>query len=320
MNRTLSSLLGAGAVLAAAAFAPAAASVMIKPHVTIEFAQITLGDVLEGVGEKATAIVGQAPRPGQRTLLPVAYVAQVARANGIAWRGMPPFSHIVVRRAGRLVPQTALEDAVAKALQREGMRGPIDIQFRGTPELHVPTGTAISVAVRDVDYDPTSGQFAVTVQAPADDTSGSAIRAAGQAFTMVKVPVLTRPVSVGSNIHKKDVEWISVRSDRVRGDFAFGQDQLVGMAVKRPVQIGEPIRLSDIEPPVLVAKGANVVMEVTSGPMLLSTSGQAIEAGAKGDTIRLTNPKSKRTVFGIVTGPNRVVVAVNQTVLSADKP
>ena len=61
--------------------------------------------------------------------------------------------------------------------------------------------------------------------------------------------------------------------------------------------------------PSMVQKGATVLMMLDSPGIALTAQGQAMEAGAIGERIRILNPVSHAVVEAEVTGPDRVRVA-----------
>jgi flagella basal body P-ring formation protein FlgA len=64
--------------------------------------------------------------------------------------------------------------------------------------------------------------------------------------------------------------------------------------------------MSDLQMPVLVAKGKLVTLTLKNRHMLITAQGRALENGAKGDVIRVTNTRSRQTVQGVVIAPNQV--------------
>ena len=61
--------------------------------------------------------------------------------------------------------------------------------------------------------------------------------------------------------------------------------------------------------PAMVQKGATVLMVLDSPGIALTAQGQAMEAGAIGERIRVLNPISRAVVEAEVVGPDRVRVA-----------
>ena len=82
------------------------------------------------------------------------------------------------------------------------------------------------------------------------------------------------------------------------------------MTPRRVIFEDKPIKIEDIEAPRIVKRGENVTMVFKEGPLVLTAQGKALEFGAKGDAIRVTNLTSSRTVEAIVTGEKEVSVSV----------
>jgi flagella basal body P-ring formation protein FlgA len=70
-----------------------------------------------------------------------------------------------------------------------------------------------------------------------------------------------------------------------------------------------------VRAPVLVTKGAAVTMVLESPGLLLTVKGQALEDGAKGETIRIMNTQSSRTVEAVVTAAGTARVSASSTVV-----
>jgi len=68
---------------------------------------------------------------------------------------------------------------------------------------------------------------------------------------------------------------------------------------------------AEITRPSMVVKGATVQMVLDSPGIAVSAQGQAMEAGAIGERIRVLNPVSRAVVEAEVIGPDRVRVAPN---------
>jgi len=79
---------------------------------------------------------------------------------------------------------------------------------------------------------------------------------------------------------------------------------LVGLELKRNIYAGRAITKNDVKPPTLVKRNAIITVRYTKGPLLITTEGRALSAGAKGELIRIINLESKTTLTAIVAGPN----------------
>jgi len=109
-------------------------------------------------------------------------------------------------------------------------------------------------------------------------------------------------------IRGDDIEWISLRSDRLGRDAVIDSANLLGKSPRRLVRPGEPLRSGDLRDPILVPKGSLVTIRLETPRMILTAQGRSLEPGAKGDAIRVVNTKSNRVINAVVTEPATVVV------------
>lgn len=80
----------------------------------------------------------------------------------------------------------------------------------------------------------------------------------------------------------------------------------VGQTSRRSLRAGDVLRNSSLTAPVLVKRGDSVVMIARIEGIEVSTDGQALDAGAKGATIRVKNSASGQTLRMRVTAPGTV--------------
>jgi flagella basal body P-ring formation protein FlgA len=95
----------------------------------------------------------------------------------------------------------------------------------------------------------------------------------------------------------------------LRGEVVRRPGDAIGMQAKRQIAAGQPLVLAELARPAVVGKGAAVLMVLDSPGIALTAQGQAAEAGAIGERIRVLNPVSRAVVEAEVIGPDRVRVA-----------
>jgi flagella basal body P-ring formation protein FlgA len=75
--------------------------------------------------------------------------------------------------------------------------------------------------------------------------------------------------------------------------------------LNRNLRAGEPIRTSDIRPALLVRRGTEVMLTVTSsGGFQISIRVEAMADARMGEQVQLRNLESGRLLMGVVTGRN----------------
>lgn len=289
-----------------ATFGAEAAELRLRPSISVDAPEITLGDLFDGLDRKAAAtFVATAPAPGEKLYLRPVGVAQVVQTAGFAWQPDASTRGIVVARYGRAIPREAVAERLNKALQREGAPDSFELNLSALPVLYTSREGRAAVRVDSMDFDPRSGRFAAVLSA---EGGGEPVRVAGRVTATSAVPVLRAKVGPGDVISKQDIEWKDMPSDRVGRNYVTDIEDLVGQSPKRVLIPGLPVRVSDVQKPVAVAKNAVITMSVSSRGLSLTAMGRAIEAGATGDIIQVMNVQTKKTVQGVVTGPNLVQV------------
>ena len=299
--------LFAAALLACAA--TAADATTLKPAATIDADLVRLGDLFDDAGPLADSVVARAPTPGRRYVLDSEWLSETARAHGLGWRATTRFDRIEVERAGRTIDRGALVDALRDAFRQAGDLRNLAIEFAGrTPELSISPLAPPAIEVQSLSVDQPSGRFSALLVVGGGHPTALRIAVAGRAVGTREVPVLRRQIQAGEIIRHDDVELATLREDALRNDAVMDPARLVGMSARRALRPGETLRDGDVRAPILVARNANVNVVLRSGSMTLSALGRAVEEGARGDTIRVINVQTRRTVEAQVIGPDTVLV------------
>lgn len=305
-NRLLAHLAGfAAATCFCASFATPAHAATLRSGVVVSGDVVTLGDVFDDAGDAAGIVVAEAPAPGLAANISISRISLAARRNGLAWRNTTRFTHLTVTRAGLPVPEGEIAVAVAEAIMAATPALPVSAKLQvdfsdGVTSIQVGEDAPRTVKVERIAFNPRSGAFDALLRAPANDPASPLRRLSGRAYPAVDVPVPTRDIPAGEVVRSRDIEWIRLPTSRVGQNIATTEAQLVGMAPRHPLRAGEPLRTSDVAPPIVVAKGAQVDMTYVSGALTLVARGRALQAGAVGDTVDILNLRSKRTVQGVI--------------------
>lgn len=309
----IAALATASALICAATLAGLGAANAAELHTatTVGGETVTLGDLFDDAGNAAGAVVAAAPAPGMALQISVSRISLAARRNGLAWRNTTGLTHVTVTRSGISVPDAEVSAAIAASISAKtpGLPSTSSLQVdftQGTAGIQVGEKDLPSVKVEQIAFNIRNGAFNAIVRAPAEDPSAPLRRVTGRAYPITEVPVLTRDVAPGDVVRASDVQWIKLPSARISNNIITSANGIIGMSPRYPVRTGEPLRASDMQPPVVVAKGSMVDMSFVTGALVLLARGRALESGAIGDTIDIINPRSNRTVQGVIEGPNQV--------------
>ncbi len=173
-------LLAAGVLAAVLASIPAWAGAMLRPAAVVTGDDIRLGDLFDGVGDKANEVIARAPAPGHRAIVDAEWLHRVATLNGIDWNTDNPFLEMVIDRPGMTIGQDRIRQELAAALAGQGVTADAQIDIANQDlRLVIPTNAPATVAVRDLVYDDASKHSGAIIESPADATNPARISVAG---------------------------------------------------------------------------------------------------------------------------------------------
>ncbi len=302
--------LMAVAVLTITLAAAAADAAQTRDVVTVKGDFVRLGDIFEGIGEKASVAIARAPEPGGRAVYNATRLAFFANSNDIAWRPASRLDRVIVKPASQIISAEEIHAALRGELEKRGIAKGSEVEFTNRKTLvHLPIGVPATLAVQNLTYERRTGRFTATVTAPADHPSATSLVVTGRVYKVIEVPVMNRRVPKGEIITTDDIDWIRLAATKVRRNIIVDEDRLLGKTPRRGLRAGQPIRNGDVRAPVVVAKGSLVTMILKTRNMVLTSKGRALENGALGDTVKILNTQSKTIVEAVVAGANRVTVS-----------
>lgn len=293
--------LAAALVLAA----PVGAATL-KPMGTLDGPSVRLSDLFDAAGPNAARVLGPAPAPGGRIIVEAAQLAAIARQFGVEWRPLSLADRTVLDRPGRPFPREDAMEAVRASLVAAGAPAEFDLEVPGFAAPLVPPDGTARATVSQVEYDPPSGRFAALLSIIGPAMEPINMRVAGRALETIELPVAATRLAAGSVLRPQDVRMARLRTSLIHAEIAHDRGEAVGLALRRAVAAGQPLPLADLAPPALVQKGATVLMLLDSSGIALTGQGQALEAGALGEHVRVLNPISRAVLQAEVTGADRV--------------
>lgn len=287
----------------------AEAAPALRATSTVASAVIRLGDLFADAGKRASDVVAPAPPPGSRTIFDAAWLAATAREHHLDWQPASRFDQASVTRATRAIEGDAI---AARLLQEIGKRqsiGSAEIQLDNPAlRLLVAADAPGNIAVDGLTVEPRSGRFSAIIAAPAGGTDAQHQRVTGRLIRMLDLPVLSRALAPGDTIAAADIETLRVRAERLGSDAVLDRRTLIGKTPRRLLRPHEPLRIGDIEVPLLVHKGDLVTIVLETPTMRLTAQGKALGDGAMGAMLQIANTKSNRLLDARVTGLDIVAV------------
>jgi flagella basal body P-ring formation protein FlgA len=285
------------------------ADTMLLPSVTVTGDTIHIGDIFRDAGPQADDPVAPAPAPGTRVTYNAAWLGSIAHEHHLAWQPSSQFDQTSVERASRIVDADAVGQRILAAAAIDAPNTDASIQL-DNPGLRfiVPAEASDAMAIDGLNIDQRGGRFSVFVTAPANSDTAQRQRVSGRIIYQVTLAVPAHSMSIGDIFGPSDVAEAKLPRERVAADAITNPQQLVGKAARRILRAGETVRAGDIAEPVVVHKGDLVTIALNTAGMQLTAQGKAVEDGAMGASIRVTNTQSNRVIDALVAGPNQVVI------------
>ena len=279
---------------------PAGAATVIQTDQNV----VRLGDVFHNIGSKEDIVIGNAPQPGQDMILGPRALLQLAKTHSISWKPGTGDNTVIVRRASQSLSISAQEKALTDALVAKGLHGDFGLQFT-TPlqEMSIATDDDAAITVDNLHYAADSQAFSATLTAGAKQAQVS-----GHIVQMISVPVLKSPVQKGQVISAANLDFLSVKSESVKGNLVTNPDSVIGMVATKMLEPNKPMRLNDIAAQRLVERGQEITILYAAGPLQLTAKGKAMQHGQADDVVQVVNLGSNLTLDARVTGNGVVTV------------
>ena len=283
--------------------------VTLKTSAVVKDNRVVLGDIFNGVGDKADKAVAISPAPGGQISLDARQLYRIAKALNLDWRPLSLQSSITISRASYVIKREDVEQKVTEILKEEGIETDSEIVFNNRDvEIHTPIDLIAEIVIKDLTFDNNRRRFAAVADVVAGETSFGSTRISGQIFPTTLVPVLNNTVSAGTVIKETDLVLETIRADQLRANTIVHQNQIVGMEAKRNLRKGNQVQVSDIDKPVLVSRNQLVSIIISTPLMNLTARGQAREGGSEGDLIKVVNTRSNKIIQARIIGEATVTV------------
>ena len=286
-----------------------ATEVALKTSIIVEDKFITIGDLFNVTGKNATKRIAMSPRPGQFATYDARWLYRVARKNGVDWKPFNLNTRAIVERASQQIPVEQIHDFLKLELRNKGAPEAFELTTSGRlRQIHVAANQPPTLSVEYLSYEPTTNRFIASLAAPARDPEALRFRVAGKLHELMEIPVLDRNLTRGQLIRPEHIESFSIRESKISRDTILTEEEIIGMATKRVIRAGIPIRTSQVMRPLLVKRGDLVTIKLTTPFMRLTTQGKSLVSGSHGETIQVKNIQSKQVVEAKIIGKNEVVV------------
>ncbi len=300
--------------------ASATPRIILLDYQTVEGERIELGEValLEEWPPAEEAVLdqldlGRAPGPGQTQLLKSVFVRQdvykaLGRTDGFEFVAEP--FHRVLGEGTVVGAEQLVKEAERCIFADTGWStGEVTlVPGRAPQDLYLPKGDyQLSVRRLSADY------YGPTVLKVSAVQNGMEQGFRTVQFTITRtIPALVavRTLSAGDTLAPADVELRPVQLPMAAYEARLCKSRvdISGKKSRRVITAGDPVKLDDLESPMLIKRGDQVAVWVKSGPVTIKTRGEAEKNGRAGDRIPVS--ANGRDLWGQVVSKSLVIAEV----------
>jgi len=193
--------------------------------------------------------------------------------------------------------QADVETAAAKQLVEKGAAQRVRVMLQGNRSNILYEATRpVTPKLTGLNFSKNTSRWTANLLVLSGDEVITAMPVGGRYDEMVLRPVLKRQVQGGELISEADIDEMEFPIANTRNDEVLDAKKLVGMGPRTVISPHRPIRGSEITSPALVHKNTVVTMHFNGGGIDITTSGQVLTDGGKGDVVEVKNLMSKNVV------------------------
>lgn len=257
--------------------------------------------------------IAKTPARGERPRLWRALLSRTALLRGGLMLALAASGMTQAHEAGLTGHQqisTAVREFLESHYEAERLAGSsvsrVEITVAGLdPRLQIqPCGEALQTRLNQ--QQAPVGRTTVRVECHDESPWTRYVTASVQVFQ--PVVYTSRPLARGARIGAADVELQETDISMLRGTILLDVNHAIGLELRRNVGAGSALSADALAPPVLVARGDQVVITAQRGPVAIRQPGIALQNGEKGRQINVRNTSSNRVIQAVVTGPGEAMV------------
>jgi len=301
------------AIILPAGFARAGDALVLREQVEVFGDIVTLGDLFENAGDQQGTAVFRSPELGTSGIVAALRVASAAGKHGLQWNNPGGIQEVVVKRPGRQVTLDEMREAIGQHASDGDQEWSVSLS-RGTKPYYIDSRIEGSLTVKQLDVQGSRGAFraVLAVENPSYPVPDKVVT--GRTYPSVEAIVPARAIERGATIREDDLKRISLPRTQVSSSAIEDMETAIGMAARHRLIVDRPIRRGDLEYPKLVKRNSFVTITYAVPGMILKAKGKALDDAARGQSVRIVNLQSNRTIEAEVTGTGTVSVSGLQPV------
>lgn len=286
----------------------AALAATLRSETVITGDYIKLGDIFDGT-KNADYVLGPAPAPGKDMILNARTLYKIASALDVEWSPSNSAEQIILRRDASVIPQENVSAALEDKIRESGVAEKFSITYLTAPaDIVLPGGTEDGLEITAFNFDSQKDSFNAVIVAPSAENPLKRTTVSGRIERLIAVPVLKNTLKNGDIIGALDIDWIDLPQTSIPNGAILNEKDIINMTPRRTATSGKPINANELEYPKMVDRGDAVTLIFENGPMVLTARGKALQAGAMGDTVRVSNSDSNKNLQGVVTAHREITI------------
>jgi flagella basal body P-ring formation protein FlgA len=209
---------------------------------------------------------------------------------------------------GRPAAESELQRFTEEALRRAIPFSAEDVRISRLrlPKVRLPVGSYSARAelrANERFRGPTT--FAVVLTTPKDEVH---LWATADVRVRVRTLVVARDLPRGHVLRAGDLQVVRRELGETAQMGLSDPADAVARRLRRPLRAQEAFAATDLERVPILQRGAAVTLVARSGGLFITARGRALDAGASGDTVRVVNLNSGKTVLGRVESERQIAV------------
>jgi flagellar basal body P-ring formation protein FlgA len=244
-------------------------------------------------------------RTGSRYTAVRQTLPQRAPLPGLRWlRGTLLALCLVVTPSAAFAAPTQLDAQMISAALPAALDLPIGTLGETSVQLDNPNvllvaGETATLDFANLNYDSSTRRFTGLALLREAGLITAQANIAGRVVTELEVPVLARSLQRDEVISARDLAWQRITLSSATQQVLTRAEDIIGKAPRTAVRAGQLLRPADLIAPAIIKRGTLVTLLYQSGRLQLTAKGRALNDAAAGESVRVANASSARTVEGI---------------------
>lgn len=252
------------------------------------------------------------PPDGESFRLSREFVASAIRNEGIKDVAVTGAGQVFVRRPRQVLKRERIESAVRRYLARrlESRQGDVEVNAINIPKQKflISKNKAVRLVVKAPANTRFLGRTPLVLSVMQGSSEIRRIWISADISVFTRVPVAVVPIRAKQRLSSAQFEMRRQDLASLPNNVVTSPEALEGAHALRPLSPGEVIRKSDVRLPYLVKQGHLVRLYARRGNLVITAIGKALDAGRKGELVRVVNIDTNKPVQGRVIEQSSVEV------------